>query len=403
MSYFLVPCLGLFVIGVVQTSAHTQVLVRGVLAAAAWTSLVHFSRRALPKSARTPFLFLCAAQFHLAFWLSRTTPNGLAFPLVTAALGEILGGIAPIGLATLTITALVFRLELVALAGAAYLYVWLGKRVHFAKVFAVGVLSVVTAAALTMSVDTYFWAPAENMPLGPIYKGLVWPELSAVVFNVVDGHSSEWGISPPLHYWTHEIPKLLSFSLPLLFVGILHKKSAVPTLLAVTHVALLSLVKHKEWRFIMYAVPLFNAASAIGAASLSRRALLRFIVLMCIAASAFSSLVFLWISAHNYPGGVALDAFHRRIKTGGRVHISVPAAMTGVSRFQCTHMERPSNALVRSLAPVIEYDKTERPNAAFWDTITWTISDGPCVGKFKQLGDPIDGLVGVVYCTSLYA
>lgn len=181
-------------VGVVSTSADAQMLVRAVLAALTWASLVHFGRRVLTQRARTIFWLLCATQFHLVFWGSRTTPNGLAFPLVTYGLAEVLGGRAAAGLALLTITALVLRLELVALTGAAFIYAWLGRRISFAGAAAVGMCAALAAAALTVAVDTYFWSPVERMPLPPITRNLVWPELSAVLFNVVDGRSSEWGV-----------------------------------------------------------------------------------------------------------------------------------------------------------------------------------------------------------------
>jgi hypothetical protein len=54
-------------------------------------------------------------------------------------------------------------------------------------------------AAFSVLVDTYFW----NRPFSlwnPFdassaeERGLLWPELEAILFNVVEGKSSDWGV-----------------------------------------------------------------------------------------------------------------------------------------------------------------------------------------------------------------
>lgn len=203
-------------------------------------------------------------------------------------------------------------------------------------------------------------------------------------------------VSPPLHYWTSELPKLLSFSLPLLAVDIGMRRMPGALAIATTHVALLSLVQHKEWRFIVYTLPLWNAASATGAALLTRRGmLLRAASLACIGMCTVASLLLLWVSSFNYPGGAALFELHRRASGSGRVHICVHAAMTGVSRFQSIHMARPRNSLVDSAQPAWEYDKTEALSSVSWENVTWAITDAPCSAPFVPLGAPIRGLTGV--------
>ena len=130
--------------------------------------------------------------------------------------------------------------------------------------------------ALTILVDSYFWS---TWPL--------WPEAYTLYFNVYQGKSSEWGVSlvdifhsiserltvcftlqvsPPLAYFTSHLPKLLLTSLPLSALGFLTEKR-VRTLLVspILFIALISFMAHKEWRFVVYTIPLFNVAAARGA------------------------------------------------------------------------------------------------------------------------------------------
>ena len=92
-------------------------------------------------------------------------------------------------------------------------------------------------------------------------------------------------VSPPHAYFTSHLPKLLMTALPLALLGTIVnypsrpnpektptdsrqdwtlslKRFLAPSL---TFMALISCLGHKEWRFIIYVVPVFNVAAAIGA------------------------------------------------------------------------------------------------------------------------------------------
>jgi alpha-1,6-mannosyltransferase len=104
-------------------------------------------------------------------------------------------------------------------------------------------------------VDSYFWS-----------QKLLWPELYGLYFNVYLDKSSEWGVSPPYAYFTTHLPKLLLSGSFLALIGLLVDRKARsftgPSLL---FVALISSLAHKEWRFIIYTVPVLNVAAARGA------------------------------------------------------------------------------------------------------------------------------------------
>jgi alpha-1,6-mannosyltransferase len=111
---------------------------------------------------------------------------------------------------------------------------------------------------LTVFADSYFW---DRFPL--------WPELAGLYFNVYEGKSSEWGTSPVYAYFKEHLPKLLLTSAPLAILGLaVDKRIRGFVLPSVVFVSALSLLAHKEWRFVVYTVPVFNVAAARGARAL---------------------------------------------------------------------------------------------------------------------------------------
>ena len=110
-------------------------------------------------------------------------------------------------------------------------------------------------SAITVFVDSYFWK---------IYP--LWPEFAGIYFNVYEGKSADWGVSPVHAYFTSHIPRLLLLGAPLaLFGALIDSRAREAVLPALCAVGLLSGLAHKEWRFIVYNVPLFNFAAARGA------------------------------------------------------------------------------------------------------------------------------------------
>ncbi|KAG6335675.1 hypothetical protein ID866_3409 [Astraeus odoratus] len=228
------------------------------------------------------YALLTLSQFHLLFWMSRTLPNMFALlpgtrmwnfvwdnlcnVYVTVNLAYFaLYNRAPqslrptrksvdIAVALLVFTAVVFRSEVALLLVPIALQLWIQGHTTLPKLIKVGLVTAVTSIALSVAIDSYFW---DQWPL--------WPELYAFYFNVYLGKSAEWGIHPPYTYFGVFLPKLLLGALPLAALGAILDHRIRSLLLAPTLFVLgLSALRHKEWRFVVYIVPLVNIAAARG-------------------------------------------------------------------------------------------------------------------------------------------
>jgi len=82
--------------------------------------------------------------------------------------------------------------------------------VPLVRLIKTGLISAVLSIAFTVLVDSCFW---DQYPL--------WPELYGVYFNVYQGKSSEWGVSPVYTYFVAHLPKLLLSSTLLAPIGFL--------------------------------------------------------------------------------------------------------------------------------------------------------------------------------------
>lgn len=109
-------------------------------------------------------------------------------------------------------------------------------------------------SVLTTTIDSYLW------------QSILFPEAHNIYFNVLQGKSADWGISPWHHYLSSAFPRILMAALPLSLLGLLTEKRVRSLVIGpLILVGGMSLLKHKEWRFIVYVVPIFNVAAARGA------------------------------------------------------------------------------------------------------------------------------------------
>ncbi|TCD62400.1 dolichyl-P-Man:Man(7)GlcNAc(2)-PP-dolichol alpha-1,6-mannosyltransferase [Steccherinum ochraceum] len=334
--------------GFEASKVDVQVTVRLVLATFNAISCCLLRRavaRRFGSSTSVFFTLLSCTQFHVPFWMGRTIPNMFALITTNIAMYLLMNrapksarphpSVTALAFSLLTFTAIVLRAEVALLVVPLALQYLLVGGISFFSLIKVGGLTAVASIAATTLVDSYFW---QKFPL--------WPELHSILFNVVEGKSADWGVSPFREYFTTHLPKMLLTAAPLSLVGLFSDARIRALLLPVVlFVLALSSLAHKEWRFIVYAVPLFNVAAARGAAWIvgrRRRWLGRLGLLFVtglLAVNCGLTYAFTRISMENYPGGSALVRFNE-IYAGQpdvHVHLSNLAAQTGASLFLQTH------------------------------------------------------------------
>lgn len=169
-------------------------------------------------------------------------------------------------------------------------------------------------------------------------------------------------------------------------------------------VLLISGLAHKEWRFVVYVVPVVNVAAAVGAKRLislptgSLRIAARFIVVGLILGNILITTLLTIISRANYPGGAAitlLNTQHYR-HSGARVHIDNLAAQTGASLFTQEHASpfffaRPNSSSTR------EWTYSKDPAPKSFDTFTHLVTEHPEAYSTKKWGvvDSVEALRGI--------
>ncbi|RCK66498.1 Dol-P-Man:Man(7)GlcNAc(2)-PP-Dol alpha-1,6-mannosyltransferase [Candida viswanathii] len=316
------------------------------------------------------YLVLLLSQFHLMYYSSRTLPNFIALPLVNFSLSKIIVGDVS-GLTWLAFTGIVFRLEvgMFAVLIAIVSSVIFGQSSIFVNLVYL-TMGTVIGGLSSVCIDSYFWGR------------LLVPEVDSFIFNIVNGKSAEWGVEPWGAYFRKYLfqlfrpPVVLMLALPGL-VGDpaddgtkFGDKNAVPhparyslyilSISSVLFIAAMSFQPHKEWRFIIYTVPIFTLQAANGLTNIFQKwsmnfmnRLLGMIIVGTIAISAVMSLQMGYISSFNYPGGDALTFTNKYVlanykDTPVAIHMDVPACMTGVTRF---------GELTNSL--LVTYDKKE--------------------------------------------
>ena len=326
-------------------------IVLGLLNSFALSKFRKFLSRKFGHDVGVIFAILTCSQFHLLFYASRTLPNSFAFGLVILGLSHKFRGENGRGISLLVVATVLFRCDVAILLFSVLVYDLAVEIINFdcsaflkwfRATLTVGITASFSALFLTVVIDSIFW------------RRYLWPEGEVFYFNTILNKSSEWGVMPFHWYFTSALPRSLVsalFFVPLGMVDgwsffrlqrtVLHM--AIPVLL---FVGLYSFLPHKELRFIFYAIPVLNGIASIGVSKVYRkieknedgisnggyRFLLVLILLGALAVNVILTGVFFNASYRNYPGGESMRWLHLN-ESPGSVHIDVPSAMTGVSRF----------------------------------------------------------------------
>ncbi|KAI9911146.1 hypothetical protein PsorP6_009683 [Peronosclerospora sorghi] len=341
-----------------------QLVTRWILGMITLSALIFFSDSVGMRFGRDTsrfLLFICTCQFHLLFYITRTLPNVYALALVLFGLGFWLRGKWQYCVFLFTLATVIFRGDTILLFAPLLLNMVLSRRLSIIRILFWGFSAGIVSLTVTILLDSYFW------------QRWLWPEGEVLWFNTVLNKSKEWGVSPPLWYFTSALPRalqcaarsesskselfcaLISTLLPTIFkcrsLREMKQSFKVTPLVdwsvlsiawpVFVYLALYSFLPHKELRFIFNAIPVLNFVSAVGLAKLYRnrdKARLPFIGgLCCLLITSFGTLFFLMAARSNYPGGEAFKYLHQVAGNERHfphsVHIDVPAAMTGVSRF----------------------------------------------------------------------
>ncbi|XP_023933210.1 dol-P-Man:Man(7)GlcNAc(2)-PP-Dol alpha-1,6-mannosyltransferase [Lingula anatina] len=329
------------------TKLVSQLIVRGVLGVCVAWSLLQFKNAVsgiFGQMAGKWLLLVTMSQFHFMFYASRTLPNIFALALVLLALKAWLKQDHAHYVWLSGCAVIIFRSELVLLLGLMVLMELVTLRLKIGTLLKHGVLAAVVWVGATVLVDSWFW------------QRWLWPEGEVWWFNVVLNKSSQWGTHPFLWYFYSALPRAMSSSMVLIPLGCyLDRRLGVIAFPAVGFVLLYSVLPHKELRFIIYVVPMLNVIAAVVCARLwnnrKKSVWSKFLALgACghLLVNLCTTGAFLYISHLNYPGGTAMYRLHQ-LEAGNKVvhvHIDVPTAQTGVSRYTQVH-------------PYWRYNKTE--------------------------------------------
>lgn len=384
-----------------STQLHVQMIARSILGlfnvvglVSLKSSIETITHRSKSKQGKVWvgffFVLLTVSQFHINFYSTRTLPNFFALPLVNYALSKILRGDMS-GLTWLGLVATVFRLEVGVFATVIALVssVVFGQSPLHTNVFLLTIGSV-AGVVWSVSIDSYFWGR------------WLWPEFEAFKFNIIEGSSVKWGVEPYGAYLTKYLPSLFRppHVLVLAVLGFFadpaddgtpmavtddnklivrhpaRNSLRVLTLSSILYLALMSRQPHKEWRFIIYVVPVLTLLAANGLAGLAKKwrslfahRLLFFVMLASTLVSFFASIFMGYVSSFNYPGGAAISYLNNYILENKQlvpvfIHLDVPACMSGVTRFTELNLDN------------VVYDKTEelKDLNMVWNNITHLIT-----------------------------
>lgn len=312
----------------------SQYIVRLTLGAFVLIALLTFGNAVGEKfgtAVETWLYLIMITQFHFMFYMTRPLPNIFALVLVLLALSCWIRGQHIIFLLCSGAAIIIFRAELVLYLGLILLVELHQRRLTVKKLLLFGIPMAVVLVGATVCIDSCFW------------QRLIWPEAEVLWYNTILNKSSHWGTQPFLWYFYSALPRCLLFSLFLVPVGwMIAPQTRILLAPPLLFVLLYSVLPHKELRFIIYVIPVLNVAAACAINKLMNNrhkskilSLVALTTVLHLLGNIIATCFFLYISHHNYPGGVAIMNIHNAKLSSQdiRLHIDVASAQTGVSRF----------------------------------------------------------------------
>ncbi|WWD17880.1 hypothetical protein CI109_102324 [Kwoniella shandongensis] len=335
-------------LGIIKTKLDVQLLIRIVLAAIFSISFNHLAKSIRARYGalvRIWFTILSLTSFHIPYYAGRTLPNFMALPGVLLSMSYLIRAksSSPESITTkrlrnaivlLTALATVVRLELALFVLPVVLSLVLSGQITVGQAIRWGMVGGFGSLAISSPIDLTLWRPTIPHPSLPTFTSplqLLWPELSALHYNLIEGQADNWGIMSWHYYFTNSLPKLLVGSAPLLVVGVgawlldivgvkvdgknrnLAKGygEVLKTFGAgvVALIGAMSAVGHKEWRFIIYSIPILNLLAAFSASSLwsfpwpKLQPLIRLGLVGLLSINIAATAIMTFLSMNNYPGG----------------------------------------------------------------------------------------------------
>jgi alpha-1,6-mannosyltransferase len=282
----------------------------GIISSVMFKNLLNAVGKHFSRNCSMVLCLLLAGQFHPMYYSSRLIINTFAIWLSIFGVVLLLERRPLHSILVLVASSFSIRLDVFPIAigvGLDYLLfedsyksIW----TRFFRGCLAGMAGLVIAAILSIPFDSFFY---NSFPQ--------WSEISVIYFNIFENKSHIWGEYPWHWYVTNALPRALGFPALILFAPIRWNFQVVRIFVAtvVVPVLVLSLLPHKELRFIFPSIVCATCVIAIQIAQVwnrkSHRGITRFAISFAMATTAVISYVRLIASSCNYPGGDFWTAF----------------------------------------------------------------------------------------------